>query len=575
MNRKISTLWVILGFLSSLTLAQGWRGGEAIALQVNDAKGRPVPDARVALTFQGIQGELGPDIVATDAKGRAVIAELKPGPWQVEVVHPEYLSFIAMVDVRRGKKPLISASFLEAGGRSLNPLKVKISKGDERQASPVLEARATPAEPEATVVQTESPPPVQVAQTPAPPTETREPSPEPAEAVELEESESPAASPAVPMAAQEVVEEVAPAESRPALEPGQQDEVAPGVEAVPAAAVAAVTAQAPEPEAEPTAAAPVTPTEAAATESEGTSISPPAPAPAPIEPVEDMDQPVARQPTEVPLTEVEPEAVELPVPSQVDAPAAAEVIEEVSEIDEPPVQPEPAPERVAEPVAEPSGAIPEAILTAPPAVAVAALPAPADPGLRITSNADGSCADCATAEWTLQVSTAVPAASSDSNGSCDPAILETARPAMRELASSIQLELQGFIGPIGNGSAQEAIRLAENDIAAPFQGPLAAFVGGTSPCQIVGLVLPREVRFSKVTYAASDQQGSGSCTPGQECTIGEAAWLGSARVERGPSSTVVYGLFENRSRERGRRAYMTAYYRPPNARWEPRLPAGE
>ena len=146
---------------------------------------------------------------------------------------------------------------------------------------------------------------------------------------------------------------------------------------------------------------------------------------------------------------------------------------------------------------------------------------------------------------------------------------------MRGLSTSIQLELDGFLGPVANGTAQEAIRRAEPDLAAPFEGELAAYFGGQSPCQIVGLVLPRAVRFSRVSYSAGDSQGSGGCTPGQTCRIGEAAWLGSALVERGPSTTVVFALFENRSTERGRRAFLTAFYRPPNANWKPRIPAAD
>ena len=36
MNRKIGTLWILTGLLSSLLYAQSWRGAEAVGLQVND-----------------------------------------------------------------------------------------------------------------------------------------------------------------------------------------------------------------------------------------------------------------------------------------------------------------------------------------------------------------------------------------------------------------------------------------------------------------------------------------------------------------------------------------------------------
>ena len=232
MNRKISTLWAFLGLLASLSVAQTWRGAEAVTVQVNDSKGRAVPGARVVFTFQGIPGDLGPDIVATDTKGRAVVAELKPGPWQVEVVHPDYLSFVAMVEVRRDKKPLISASFLEAGGRSLNPVKVKLSKGDEREASPALEARAPapPAEPEASIAEIEETPSTPVAAVPPSRPKPSEPPPGPEPITPSPGAEPPAVSPptvaeAPPPAA---VAGVATAkDTTPALEPETVPEAQP------------------------------------------------------------------------------------------------------------------------------------------------------------------------------------------------------------------------------------------------------------------------------------------------------------------------------------------------------------
>ena len=92
MKEKIGNLWILLTLLASLLPSQTWRGDEAVAVQVNDSKGRSVTNARVVFTFQGIPGETGPDVVATNDNGRAVLADLVPGPWQVEVSHPDYLS---------------------------------------------------------------------------------------------------------------------------------------------------------------------------------------------------------------------------------------------------------------------------------------------------------------------------------------------------------------------------------------------------------------------------------------------------------------------------------------------------
>lgn len=209
--------------------------------------------------------------------------------------------------------------------------------------------------------------------------------------------------------------------------------------------------------------------------------------------------------------------------------------------------------------------------TAPP-VAAGALPPPPAPPLAIASYRDGSCADCATGEWSMTVSAAA-AATADA-GSCSASLADTARSAMRGLSQSIQLELEGFIGPLADGSGHQALERAEPDLTAALRGELAPFLAGASPCQIVAAVLPKAVRFTRVSYAAADQQDQQSCTPSQDCPIGEARWLSGAGVESGPSATVVYALFENRSSVRDRRAQLTVYFRPPNAHWRPRLPSG-
>ena len=55
-------------------------------------------------------------------------------------------------------------------------------------------------------------------------------------------------------------------------------------------------------------------------------------------------------------------------------------------------------------------------------------------------------------------------------------VLEAARPAMRGLSTSIQLELRGFIGPLANGSAESALEVAEADLVAPFAAYRARFL---------------------------------------------------------------------------------------------------
>lgn len=587
MKEKIGSLWILLTLLAAASPAQIWRGAEAVAVQVNDGKGRSVANARVVFTFQGVPGEAGPDIVATDSNGRAVLADLAPGPWQVEIRHPEYLSYIAMLDVRRGKKPLVSASFLEAGGRSLSPIKIKFSKGDRQQPSPVLEARR-PVEPPAAApptpeVRTDPAPQIaeapKVATAPTPPVaEPRVAAPEPAPEIES----APVTSP--PPSTEPEVEIAVPAEE-PAPPPQPT-----AIEAVPEPEPDLIE---PATEPEPVAMAPVV------EESRTVAIE------AVAEPeivVEDVAQDLPEadvnlaetSPAAEPRPSIEPEPeVAEPTPEAVPVPAPSPVTP--SPQPEPPVQATPPPDVITETVtAEPSIAQPTSLdepptvdtpadpvqqeerLMPPPGAPpgkTTALPPPPNPGVIVTSHSDGTCSDCQSAEWTLTVSIPVPARAQAASGSCGPEVLAAAKKAMQGLSTSIQLELDGFLGPVANASSQEAIRRVEPDLAANFDDNLAPFLGGASPCQIVGLVLPKAVRFSRVQLAAGDDQATGNCAPGQACSIGDAAWLGSVLAEKGSSATVIYGLFENRSTERGRRAILTAYYRPPNANWKPRIPA--
>jgi hypothetical protein len=172
----------------------------------------------------------------------------------------------------------------------------------------------------------------------------------------------------------------------------------------------------------------------------------------------------------------------------------------------------------------------------------------------------------------MTVSQPVAASAADAPGRCGPEVVAAAQPAMIALSSSIQLELGSFIGPVADGSGDEAVERAEADLASPLEGELASFVRGASPCQVVAVVLPKRLRFSRAQLAASDREGRGACAAGQECRIGRARWVSGPQVESGPSTSVVWGVFHNLATDRARLAHLTVYFRPPDANWEPRLP---
>ena len=221
---KVLLLLAVMTAMATLAMAQAWSGSAAVGFQVGDRKGRPIAAARVTLELQAPEGKTGPPPVETDAKGRAVVANLAPGTWQVEVSHPDYLSYVAVVDLVAGKKPAVSASFLQAGGTSLTPMKVTIVRGNPSQASPPLLVAATPpSQPQPAPVEpaAEQPVPAPVSEEPAAEVRREEPVvPEPQPEPEIAEVAVEAAPPAAaePVAATPV----APIPAEPEPEPQPQ-----------------------------------------------------------------------------------------------------------------------------------------------------------------------------------------------------------------------------------------------------------------------------------------------------------------------------------------------------------------
>jgi hypothetical protein len=78
---------------------------------------------------------------------------------------------------------------------------------------------------------------------------------------------------------------------------------------------------------------------------------------------------------------------------------------------------------------------------------------------------------------------------------------------------------------------------------------------------VVAVVLPADARFVGYRYEALDGWGGGDCVADQPCTIGDSRWLGHPTIERG-ERTVIWATFANASRDRARRARLTAYFRP-------------
>ena len=133
----------------------------------------------------------------------------------------------------------------------------------------------------------------------------------------------------------------------------------------------------------------------------------------------------------------------------------------------------------------------------------------------------------------------------------------------------MQLELSGFVGPAADGSSIEALASVEPEISQAYRQQLAPYLGGSSNCQVVSVVLPKSVRFVGFRYEAFDASGGGECAPDSGCSLPGARWLASPVVQRGFNATVVWGIFENMAGGEPRFASLKVYFRPPSSSWNP------
>ncbi len=337
------------GLLAAAAAGQPWSGPAALEVRVEDHQGKPAAGAEVRLVYLGVEPPDGPQTVAADARGRAVVGGLAEGLWRLEVARGGFMTYRAEVEVREGKPRIVAAGQHNVPG-AVHTLSVRVARGKggvaprppevARAEPPRRETLRAPVQPPAPTPEPAAPPPIaappaaQAPQpTPAPPTPVPEPAPvEP------------------PVAA------APPAQAPPAQAPQPEPESAPQPEPV-APPVQAPPPAAPTPRPEP--AAPAPPAE-----------PPPAtPTPRP-EPV-------------VPPTQPPPQAPPPPVPAP------------------PPAAPEPA--VPAPPLGVPAPP-PEPHLEPPPVPEPAPAPAPT---LRGRSYDDGTCADCRPGEAALSVSAVI------------------------------------------------------------------------------------------------------------------------------------------------------------------------
>ncbi len=220
--------------LSAPAIGQDWRGPAAIAVQVEDAKGRNLAGAEVLLVYLSPDGGGSLPSVLTDGSGQANIGGLAAGRWSVEVRHAGHMSYRAELAVGAESKPsVLSASHLMAPGAS-STMKVKFSRGRAGAtvpAGPVTQVATSPPTsraPESVVAAvTPEPAPAPVAPAPAPVRELAPvptprpvpPAPAPEEAPEVKKAPVKEVVPAPPPVAPAPKPMPVPAPAAPAVKP--------------------------------------------------------------------------------------------------------------------------------------------------------------------------------------------------------------------------------------------------------------------------------------------------------------------------------------------------------------------
>ena len=270
------------------------------------------------------------------------------------------------------------------------------------------------------------------------------------------------------------------------------------------------------------------------------------------------ETPTADPPT-LPTEEIAEEAAAGPAPTE-------PVVGVAKPEEEPPVVevtvPEPA-EVVEQPVSEPEP------------VAVAEPPAlePEPVVVRLLANPTllpaGACPECAPGEWS--VSSHWPAeARTGETTACAADLAERLELVAAIVERSLPEEFRAYTGALASPEDNDLLRLLPPATRADVQELLIPVLDPERSCQVVGILLPRDVRFVGFQYEAADLSVRGGCLPEQPCDIGDARWRGNPVIHRDDRGTFVYGVFENLSPERRREANLKVYFRPPRGWLPPR-----
>lgn len=172
--RKLAVLLLLAAMPAAQ--AQLWSGTAAVEVRAEDQRGHALAGARVLLQNTSLTPKDGPPPVETDSRGRANVGGLAEGPWHLEVSHDGFMTYMAEINVGRGRPELVEATQYRVPGGGTTLMSVRISRGTPGPAA----ARASAPPPPRPEPVAPAPAPVPKAQ-PAP-AAPQPPKPQPQEA---------------------------------------------------------------------------------------------------------------------------------------------------------------------------------------------------------------------------------------------------------------------------------------------------------------------------------------------------------------------------------------------------------
>jgi len=192
-------------------------GPFSIEVRVEDHRGRALPEAGIEIRWLAAGQPSEPAVARSDAAGRARLAGLAAGSWQLTVRHERFMTFVAELAVSAGKPQIVAARQENVRGATA-PLRVRVARGPVaavaardavpprptppavRPAEPPIRPAEPPVRP--TVPAPVAPAPLPASPAPAPPPVAPPPAPpppiEPAPAVASPPAAPPLAAPVVP-----------------------------------------------------------------------------------------------------------------------------------------------------------------------------------------------------------------------------------------------------------------------------------------------------------------------------------------------------------------------------------------